>query len=1071
MIQPLGEPRREAPTCIRQRLFLTLSTTSRSEFADIAVAEFVAVMHYYSSGEVKPFFSLSFQAKSAWLVQEPNLFLERAKQDASLLPWLPHAAACLDCPETVPSPLDEEEKTLLSMLLHYFAWDVWTQDFSQARLSELGLPLELPSKAPVPVKRERSVAGAVEAEQAPVPVKRERAVAGAVEAEQALVPVKREQSVAGAVQAEQARVPVKREQSVAGVGAPAKKPKGSMGCLSSCRELDKLLAKDQPEQPLSRNMLNFVQVLRGILAAGYSTMGDSWIGKIAVVNCGEEAFSRCLKEQFQATSLLGLLESSSHWALLAVDNRKRDAPVAYVYSGIADSVCEDHALSFITHLVEFDWLDREASVQRASVPPQADGWSCGHRCILAADAVFCSLFKDGPLPCSLHESDISSKLIDALLRVRKHPKVEPGHSSTAKATSAAESTAPEEAPPAPSTPPRKRKPNFDATSPAADSQASTPRALVSRSTGSKAAPLAATIEKPSKIKKVEKARLAEGTEIAKAAGVTHCKFQKEHYQEDVEPVGGHWHIFLKGVLQPQLVLTCKVCMRLRQDILARPPPESDQHIVPVPAQDLEPVLGPSVTKKGRTRKAELPEDRWNLHVFVRLHRADIYLQTQDSLKAQYFTYHCRPCGRNISFQSQTNQEKVHRHERGVFHQRGLQRLGMVAAAPQGDGDEVVEPEQGQLVLASHECQGVSSDDNTMPLHPIRDSLLNWACAGQPSTRYAEGEKDPLLQIQFRFQEQSVFARSSKCQGRHDRSQAACAECSKEAGNRDMQRHVCRMSYLVDLCTLAHKLSHCTEADSQDFVKVIEAREYMTAGYAGDDFAKFLKKKSRLEQVRSIIHKFVCIPAWRLGPSLKSLINHWLPSTPTFCAGDVESSAHSCLVQQLSTAVRDGRCRTTDLELAAKIAAGGLRGDALVQGLVSSFLYTFCTDLQTKRYKTTSRFLTAMGATEEALLTLGHSEDMKELLQRFGVNRRALPTSRVLDPLLPQPFLSLSSTEQLTQAITCISTHLKLGLEHRPFLMFDETVMEANFELMRLSAQDDEKFYAIGTEMPRNPGQF
>ena len=172
MIQPLGEPRREAPTCIRQRLFLTLSTTSRSEFADIAVAEFVAVMHYYSSGEVKPFFSLSFQAKSAWLVQEPNLFLERAKQDASLLPWLPHAAACLDCPETVPSPLDEEEKTLLSMLLHYFAWDVWTQDFSQARLSELGLPLELPSKAPVPVKRERSVAGAVEAEQAPVPVKR-----------------------------------------------------------------------------------------------------------------------------------------------------------------------------------------------------------------------------------------------------------------------------------------------------------------------------------------------------------------------------------------------------------------------------------------------------------------------------------------------------------------------------------------------------------------------------------------------------------------------------------------------------------------------------------------------------------------------------------------------------------------------------------------------------------------------------------------------------------------------------------------------------------------------------------
>ncbi|CAE7458131.1 unnamed protein product [Symbiodinium sp. CCMP2592] len=1033
----LDHKKREAATCIRQRLFLTLSTTSRSEYVDIAVAEFVAVMRYYSSGEVRPFLSLSSPAKSAWLVQEPHLFLERAKQNVSLQPWLPHASAYLDSPGTAPSPLDEEEKTLLSMLLHYFAWDGWSQDFSQTRLSELGLLLEPPTNA-----------------VAAVP---DAAGQRTVKAEQAGVPVKRERSVASAVKAEQAGVPVKREQSVAGVSAPAKKPKVSMGSLSSCRELDKLLAKDQPEQPLSRNMLNFVQVLRGILGAGYSTMGDSWIGKIAVVNCGEEAFSRCLKEQFQATCLLGLLESSSHWALLAVDNRKRDAPVACVYSGITDSVCEDHALSFITHLVEFDWLDREASLKRAAVPPQGDGWSCGHRCILAADAVFCSLFKDEPLPCSLHESHISSKLIDALVGVRKHPKRDPGHSSTAgaaRATSAAESAAPEEAPPAPSTPPRKRKPNFDAASPAADSQASTPRPLVSRSTGSKAGP-SGTKEKPKKLKKDEKARLAEGTEMAKAAGLTHSKFQKEHYQEDVEPVGGHWHVFLKGVLQPQLVLTCRVCMRLRQDILAQPPPGSDQQIVPVPAEEREPVLGPSVSKRGRPRKSELVEDRWNLHVFVRLHRADIYFQTQDSFKAQVFTYHCRPCNRNISFQSQTNQEKVHRHERGVFHQRGLLRLGMVAAPP--EEVEAVEAEQAQIVLASQECQGVSSSDNTMPLHPIRESLLNWACAGQPSTMYAEGEKDPLDRIVFRFQEGVVWAQSRKCSGRHDGSEGCCGDCRKMAGNRDMHRHVCRMSYLVDLCTLAHKLSHCTEAESQDFVKVIEAREYMKAGYAGDDLSKFLRKKSRLEQVRSITHKFVCIPAWRLGPSLKSLINHWLPSTPTFCASDVESSAHSCLVQQLSTAVRDGRCRTTDIELAAKIAAGGLRGDALVQGLVTSFLYTFRTDLETRRYKTTSRFLSAMGATEEALLTLGHSEDMKELLQRFGVNRRALPTSRVLDPVLPQPFLSLQSTEQLTRAITCISTHLKLGLEHRPFLMFDETVMEANFELMRLSPQDDEKY--------------
>ncbi|CAE7252030.1 unnamed protein product, partial [Symbiodinium sp. CCMP2456] len=1044
--------------CVRQRLFLVLSETSRIEFADIAVAEFVAVMRYHTAGEVRPFRSLSSAAKSAWLVQEPRLFLEKASRDPALLPWLPYATAHLDSPGTVHKPLDEDEKTILSLLLKYFAWDAWTHDFSDSRLSELGLSPELPVDAATDSK--------VKAEARPVRVKRELDGSVGDASSDAVVA-----AVAAAGPSKLQRVKRELDESMAGAGALEKKPRSSAG-IRCCSELDKLLAKDQPQQALGKHMLTFVQVLRGILGAGYSAVGDSWIGRIAVVNCGEEAWSRCLRHQFQATALLGLIYSRSHWALLAVDNRNRADPAAYVYSGISDPVCEDHALSFIAYLVEYDWLDREVSVQRAAVPPQGDSWSCGHRCILAADAVFCALLKDEPLPCLLQEAHISSKLIDALLGVSKCPRVEAGQSSQARAKASAATAqtsapcAPDEPPPAPCTPARKRKPDFEAASPAGDSQASTPRALVSRSAGSKAGSVASKA-KPQMSKKAQKARIGEGTEVAKAAGVTHNSFQKEHYSENIEPVGGHWHLFIEGVLKPELVLTCRVCSRLRRDILAKPPAGSDQQIVPVRVEDIEPRLGPSVSKKGRPRKSELPEDRWNLHIFMRLHRADIYLQTQDTFKAQVFMYHCRACNRSISFQSQTNPEKVHRHERGVYHKRGLRRLGLAPDDPadlQGEGDEP--PVEDQLVPASKGCPGISSQDATMPLHGIRESLLSWACAGQPSTTYSEKEKDPLLHVQFRFQGQSICARSSKCQGQHDSREAACAECRKEAGNRDMHRHICRMSYMVDLCALAHKLSHGTEAESRDFVEIVKARDYMKNGYAGDDFNKLLQKGSGLEQVRAIVHKFVCIPAWRLGPSLKSLINHWLPSTPTFFAGDVESSAHASLVQQLSGAVRDGRCRDADLQLAAKIAAGGLRGDALVQGLVSSFLYTFRSDLETKRYKTTSRFMSAMGATEEALVTLGRSEEVKQLLERFGVNRRSLPTLRVLDPVLPQPFLSLSSQEQLTQTITCISTHLKLGLEHRPFLMFDETVMEANYELMRLSGQDDEKF--IGGCWHRSP---
>ena len=513
---------------------------------------------------------------------------------------------------------------------------------------------------------------------------------------------------------------------------------------------------------------------------------------------------------------------------------------------------------------------------------------------------------------------------------------------------------------------------------------------------------------------------------AKAAGVEHARFQKQHYQQKIEPPAGHWHAFLKGVMDKNAVLTCAVCSTLQSKVwgaqtevgMVGNGQPAEQQLVPV--EPSQPVLGPKVAKKGRPPKSEAQDQRWNLHVFIKLHRAEMYLQTADSFAPDKFTYRCLACKRNIGFQSQTNPEKLHRHERGGNHKiRGLRKL---AGEPEQAGeDEADEEEAGvhealPIRDADNRCQGISCDDSSLPvLHSFKESFENWVFAGQPSTMYAEREQNPIAELLVRLEGRSVWVSSKNCQGKFYLCDLACQQCRQQALCKGVHKHVCKMSYLVDLCSLAHKLSHSTQACVRDFVAVMEARDYKKLGYAGDDLAKFLSRPSNVEKVRAIVHKFHCIPAWRLNPSLKSLVNTWLVSTPSFHANDVESSAHACLVQQLSSAVRDGQCQSGDLELAAKVAAGRLRGDSLVQGLVTSFLSMFEEDLRNRRFRTSSKHV---AATQDALLDMGQSEEMRRLLERFCVNAKALPPLQIFSDLLPRGFLALQSQEKLRTTLRC-----------------------------------------------------
>ena len=53
--------------------------------------------------------------------------------------------------------------------------------------------------------------------------------------------------------------------------------------------------------------------------------------------------------------------------------------------------------------------------------------------------------------------------------------------------------------------------------------------------------------------------------------------------------------------------------------------------------------------------------------------------------------------------------------------------------------------------------------------------------------------------------------------------------------------------------------------------------------------------------------------------------------------DVQKQAHVALASSLSMAVATGKARSVDLELASRVAAGGLRPDSLVEALTATFL--------------------------------------------------------------------------------------------------------------------------------------
>ena len=160
--------------------------------------------------------------------------------------------------------------------------------------------------------------------------------------------------------------------------------------------------------PFTKDPCDIGQIMRGLIAVCRLWKGDTWTRKIAICDGGNEERSCLLGLQPDASVLLCVLYSPSHWVLLVATRPVQGSSPAHparacvLYDGKEDKVCRDAAEAFRCHLLAVRWMQDPGPLVVASTRRQDDAWSCGHRVVVAADLVLARLFEDGCLPAVLH---------------------------------------------------------------------------------------------------------------------------------------------------------------------------------------------------------------------------------------------------------------------------------------------------------------------------------------------------------------------------------------------------------------------------------------------------------------------------------------------------------------------------------------------------------------------------------------------------------------------------------------------------------------------------------------------
>ena len=416
-------------------------------------------------------------------------------------------------------------------------------------------------------------------------------------------------------------------------------------------------------------------------------------------------------------------------------------------------------------------------------------------------------------------------------------------------------------------------------------------------------------------------------------------------------------------------------------------------------------------------------------------RSDIYLET-DKSHLKCAAYFCRACNRQIQFGTQTCEAKVRRHEQYKTHVEGLRKLrGDAAIQPANAGVQKPDPAGPR-----QECAGLLASKLV-----LADSIATFVQCGQPRLLYSEHETDWLASVSFQVLPQDIAVRSTECKGFLE-GLSACSAYVKAANQRKLKQALAKQVFMIDLCVLSYKCIHTPAEELQSFKEELRQRDYQQQNLAGSDLARLLRISNNLEVCRAVPARLDTTPAWRVSSSLRKFWDAWLTRPQKHHQTSTEAEAYGCLARGMMDAVASGRAREFDLVLAARVAAGALRSDVLVESLTTSFLAKFKEGLAECRRRTTSEFANFQ-VLSESLATLGRHAEVDSLLRSFCVNPRSLPALSLVTERYPQPYVSLNDPPMLRESYMRGSTLLKAA-GTRPHLVCDETTWAPDWSQVR-----------------------
>jgi len=236
-----------------------------------------------------------------------------------------------------------------------------------------------------------------------------------------------------------------------------------------------------------------------------------------------------------------------------------------------------------------------------------------------------------------------------------------------------------------------------------------------------------------------------------------------------------------------------------------------------------------------------------------------------------------------------------------------------------------------------------------------------------------------------------------------------------------------------------EIARGTEEEITAQMQLILDRDYRKSKLAGGA-AETLFKLEKFTLVDRIKRLLECVPPYRRNCALESFIQTRIKKLDTFTTGHdpTEQAAFSSLVRSFARGLASGSVLTADIRVAAKVAAGALHGDAVVNCLVRSFI-----DMKDKLDRGTctrigsSRHMDEETAAEVAF-TLGRSQQSKELIKMFGVNKKSIPTVHLQVGYLPDFFVA-SRDHKVLQSNGRLVLRLLQCRNSRNFLIImDET---------------------------------